>query len=74
MKSQRKAFVLNQNCVACGTCIHVCPLSAIKITNGIYAEINEEKCVGCGKCKIACPASVIEIKLIEQNKSELEAS
>lgn len=48
-------------CVACGTCISVCPLGAIEITDGVRARIDTSRCVGCGKCAKACPASVIEI-------------
>ena len=62
VKKKRKAFVERKNCVACGCCIKVCPLGAIQIFNGIWAQIDFEKCVGCGKCAKECPASVIEIR------------
>lgn len=64
-KLKRKAFVDEDLCVACGTCIKVCPLKIITINTGIVAEIETLKCVGCGKCAKACPASIIEIKSIE---------
>ncbi|MFI3212338.1 MAG: 4Fe-4S binding protein [Eubacteriales bacterium] len=50
--------IVSNLCVACGTCIRECPLSAISISNGIHATVNKEKCVGCGKCSKICPASV----------------
>ena len=59
-KSKNLAIVGNQ-CVSCGVCIKVCPLSAISIYKGMYAVVDEKKCVGCGKCATACPASVIEV-------------
>lgn len=62
MKNQRKAFVNQQDCVACGSCVKVCPMQAIQIVKGIMAEVNFNKCVGCGKCAAECPASVISIK------------
>lgn len=62
MKNRRKAFVNQQDCVACGSCVKVCPLQAIQIIKGIMAEVNFNKCVGCGKCAMECPASVISIK------------
>ncbi|MGL5314544.1 MAG: ATP-binding protein [Peptostreptococcaceae bacterium] len=64
-KIKKKAIVDKDYCVACGSCVKVCPLGIIKIEQGVYAKINEEKCVGCSKCAKVCPASVIEIKKIE---------
>ena len=56
---RRKALVDCNSCVACGCCVKVCPLQAIKVVNGITAHIDPEKCVGCGKCVAECPASII---------------
>ncbi len=64
MKKKRLA-VVNDLCVACGTCLKTCPLKAISITDGRKARVNKEKCVGCGKCSKVCPASVIEIVTLE---------
>ena len=64
---KRKAFIDTRLCVACGTCLKVCPLQIIKINKDIVAEIDTKKCVGCGKCAKACPASIIEIKQMEVN-------
>lgn len=61
-RKRRKAVVSQNSCVACGCCVKVCPMGAIAIPKGIFAEINLEKCVGCGKCAKECPASVIEIQ------------
>ena len=66
MKKKRRKAVVNQNdCVACGCCAKVCPLSAIQVVNGVAARVDESKCVGCGKCAGECPASVIEIREVE---------
>lgn len=59
---KRKAIVDQEHCVACGTCVKVCPLQIIHIEQGVFAEIDYEKCVGCGRCANICPASVIEIQ------------
>ncbi len=59
MKNKKIAKVSNE-CVACGTCVKACPVSAITIKNGIIATI-AENCVGCGRCKLVCPADVIKI-------------
>lgn len=58
----RKAQVSQDECVACGCCVKVCPLNAISIHKGIKAVVDINKCVGCGKCAKECPASVIEIQ------------
>lgn len=58
----KKATVPKDSCVACGCCSKVCPMGAITIKNGIYAEVNQDLCVGCGKCASECPASIIEIE------------
>ncbi|WP_438619360.1 4Fe-4S binding protein [Paraclostridium sp.] len=62
---KKKAIIDKEYCVACGSCVKVCPLEIIHIEQGVFAKINEEKCVGCGRCANSCPASVIEIKKIE---------
>ncbi len=61
-KRKRRAYVARKDCVACGCCVKVCPLSAIQIWNGIWAKVDRTKCVGCGKCARECPASIIEIQ------------
>lgn len=59
--TKRKAIVVENLCVACGTCIDVCPVKAIEIFKGMFARIDEDKCVGCAKCSKVCPASVIDM-------------
>ena len=65
MRKKKKASVNQSNCVACGCCVKVCPLTAITIFKGIMAQVDLTKCVGCGKCATECPASVIEIQEVE---------
>ncbi len=48
--------------MACGCCVKVCPLNAIQVYRGLYAQVDEDKCVGCGRCAKECPATVIEIR------------
>ncbi len=59
---KRKAILNESRCVACGSCVKVCPREAITIQHGVFASISEDLCVGCGKCVIACPASIIKLK------------
>ena len=60
-KIRKKASIPQSECVACGCCIKVCPLGAISIYKGTYAQVDEAKCVGCGKCVKECPASIINL-------------
>ncbi|MEG1141899.1 MAG: 4Fe-4S binding protein [Clostridia bacterium] len=65
---KKKAILDSNQCVACGTCVKVCPLNLISIEQGVFAKINTDRCVGCGKCANVCPASVIEILKVEVSK------
>jgi len=56
------AWVDEELCSACKTCIALCPYRAISFVakNGTgVAEINEALCKGCGTCVAACPAGAI---------------
>ena len=64
--ARRKAKVIEKLCVACGTCLDVCPVNAINVLKGMFARVDEDKCVGCGKCEKVCPASIID--MIEKEK------
>ena len=61
IRKKKKAFVDEAHCVA-GSCVKVCPTSAIQVWQGITARVAEAVCVGCGKCARECPASVIRIQ------------
>jgi ferredoxin len=51
------AYVITDECVACGTCAEECPSEAIE--EGEPYVINEEKCNECGTCVEACPVEAI---------------
>ena len=59
---KKLAVVDRKVCVACGSCVKVCPRGAIFVYKGCYADVDVEKCVGCGLCAKTCPASCIEVK------------
>ena len=63
-KIRRRAQIDQNLCVACGCCAKVCPLKAIEIYRGLYAQVSE-KCVGCGKCAKECPASIITVQEVQ---------
>jgi heterodisulfide reductase subunit A-like polyferredoxin len=50
------------NCVACATCVKVCPYGAPMINELKKAEIQVAKCMGCGSCTAACPAHTITLQ------------
>ena len=69
-KNKRYAVVDETHCVACGSCMKVCPKGAITIPCGITAKIDTLKCVGCGLCAKACPASVIHIEILKRREED----
>lgn len=62
MSKSKKYAQVNDFCVACGSCVKVCPLGAISVFKGIIARVNIEKCIGCGKCASTCPAGAISLR------------
>lgn len=52
------AYKISDECVACGTCAGVCPVSAISEA-GAKFEIDEAACVSCGTCAGECPVGAI---------------
>lgn len=65
VRKKRKAVVDEGACVACGCCVKVCPMGAVRVWRGIAARVDEDACVGCGKCAKECPASVITIQEVK---------
>jgi heterodisulfide reductase subunit A2 len=55
------AEVDQKNCVACATCVRLCPYGAPMINDKHKAEIQGAKCMGCGSCVASCPARTIAL-------------
>lgn len=51
------AYVINDDCTACGTCIDECPVEAI--SEGDIYKIDPETCTDCGACADVCPVEAI---------------
>lgn len=65
MACSKKVAEVTKGCVACGTCVNLCPVSAISVYKGLYANVESIKCVGCGKCASVCPAGIIQVNTRE---------
>ncbi|MBS4031065.1 MAG: RnfABCDGE type electron transport complex subunit B [Clostridiales bacterium] len=48
-------------CVGQGTCVRVCPVDAITMSEKGLPIIDKDACISCGKCKNACPRQVIDL-------------
>jgi len=48
-------------CFSCGSCVALCPVEAISVTEDLTIQFNKEKCVGsvCNICVDACPVRAI---------------
>lgn len=56
------ASVSSEVCIACLTCVRVCPFEIPKIKEDEnFAYINND-CQSCGICVVECPAKAIEFK------------
>ncbi|MEM2103307.1 MAG: 4Fe-4S dicluster domain-containing protein [Candidatus Bathyarchaeia archaeon] len=52
-----------ENCLHCGACFSLCPVTAITIKEDFSVQFDMEKCIGspCGLCVDVCPARVIRL-------------
>ena len=48
------AYVISDDCIACGACADACPCSAISEGDGKYV-IDADACADCGSCADVCP-------------------
>jgi len=55
------AWVDPNKCIACMTCVHVCPYLAPQVGKDNKAEVQGAVCMGCGSCTAACPAKAITL-------------
>ena len=50
------AYIINDECIACGVCVDECPVEAISEGDEIYV-IDPELCTDCGSCADVCPVA-----------------
>lgn len=69
--------ILSDKCTLCYTCIKVCPVKAIHLSEDINSlVIDHQRCIGCGNCYVRCTHKAIEYhksykvvsELLKQNK------
>ena len=51
------AYVISNECTACGTCLPECPVDAI--SEGDIYSIDADACTDCGVCADSCPVEAI---------------
>jgi len=63
------AYVMEESCSGCRTCVPMCPYSAITFdTEKNRAFVQEVLCKGCGTCVAACPSGAIGQHLFEDDE------
>jgi len=60
-RSNYRAVVNPDECIACGLCIDRCPVDAIANDQDDKALVERPKCIGCGVCVIGCASEAIEM-------------
>jgi heterodisulfide reductase subunit A len=73
------ASVDDKTCTGCGTCVKLCPYSALAKNKVGVAEVTAVLCKGCGLCAASCPERAITIphftdeQIISQTRALLES-
>jgi heterodisulfide reductase subunit A len=63
------AYVVEEDCSGCKSCITLCPYTAITYNEEKkVAFINEALCKGCGTCVASCPSGSINQNLFEDDE------
>ncbi len=67
------ASVRGEVCTGCGTCIKLCPYSAIQKDEKGVAKVNDVLCKGCGVCAASCPERAITMRHFSDTQVLAEA-
>ena len=51
-----------ERCVACLTCMRVCPYLAPRLGEDHKVNIPGAVCMGCGSCAAECPAQAVTLR------------
>ncbi|MFC1737543.1 FAD-dependent oxidoreductase [Planctomycetota bacterium] len=66
--SAQVAYVDQNKCISCMTCVNVCPYTAPFCNRDGKAQIEPAKCMGCGICASECPALAIQLHHFESDQ------
>ncbi len=50
-----------ENCVDCGLCTSLCPVSALQLDKDYRLQFDKEKCILCEVCLKGCPTRAITV-------------
>lgn len=56
------AYVISNECIACGACEAECPVSCIEMGDEGIDVIAESECIDCGTCLSVCPVEAPQPK------------
>ena len=48
-----------KKCTACGACVEICPVTALKMDE--KATVDADICIDCGTCVDGCPSEAISL-------------
>lgn len=57
-EKDRSGYIIEENCIGCGSCLTVCPQNCIDMST-LKAVIRQENCLHCGNCKEICPVGAV---------------
>jgi electron transport complex protein RnfB len=60
-RSNYRAVIDSEACIACGVCQGRCPVDAIANDENSKSKVERAKCIGCGVCVIGCATQAIEM-------------
>lgn len=52
-------LVAKDTCIGCGSCIDICPVSALSLDADGKAGSDVNMCIDCGACLSICPVEAI---------------
>jgi len=66
------SYVDEDYCSGCGTCVSVCPYTAIELIKEkdgtTHAKVNEALCMGCGACVASCLSGAMQQRGFKDNQ------
>ena len=57
-EKKEQGYFITDVCIACGSCVEVCPQKCIDSSGNPYV-IEQEHCLHCGNCMSVCPVNAV---------------